>query len=68
MKTTSPVTGIRYEESDCVRIYNMIQAARYISVGNARIVDVCVYNGKLCIKFYRRDVRDLFVKWIEHTL
>ena len=65
---TSAVTGIRYEDSDCVRIFNMVQAARYIEKGNAKVIDVCVINGALCIKFYRSDVHKLFVKWIEHTL
>lgn len=65
---TSEITGRTYDPARCVRIFNMAQAARYMSAGGAKPVDVRVEEGKLCLLFLRHEVSDMYRRWLCHTL
>ncbi len=64
---TSKVTGTTYDPARCVRIFNMVQAARYLKAG-AQPVDIRLENDKLCLLFVRREVAGLYRRWLCHEL
>lgn len=65
MKTRSEVTGILYENEDCVFFRNYIQAAYYIEWGCPLIDIFTDGQHKLVFVFYRSDHDKHIVKWIE---
>lgn len=53
--TISDITGISYEENDCVFFRNYVQAAHYISWG-AKLIDVFTDSDcKLVFVFLKED-------------
>lgn len=66
MKTQSDITGLFYEDEDCVFFRNCVQSAFYIFKG-AKLVDIFVDDKmKIVFVFKREDHKRLIKDWIEH--
>lgn len=64
MKNKSDVTGIIYEEEDCVFFRNLHQCAFYVD-HNAKIIDVFTDgDGKLVFVFDRKEHNELIKLWV----
>lgn len=65
MKTKSDVTGMFYENEECVFYRNHIQAARYLEWG-ATIIDIFTDSKhKLVFVFSKADHEKYLQRWID---
>lgn len=64
MKTKSEITGLLYEDEECVFFRNYVQSAYYIEWG-ARLIDIFTdRDHKLVFVFYKEDHKKYFDRWI----
>lgn len=54
MVTVSEITGLTYEERDCVFFRNYVQAAHYLSWG-AKLVDIFVDSTTKIVYVFSKD-------------
>lgn len=70
----SKITGREYNETSCVYVVNMLQAARYMKNGAHEFLVDILYDGvkredTLVFVFEKNDViKDLYKKWNAHEL
>ena len=70
----SKITGREYNETSCVYVVNMLQAARYMKNGAHEFLVDILYDGvkredTLVFVFEKNDIiKDLYKKWNAHEL
>ena len=68
IKVTSPLTGITYKMSDCVRILNPVQVSAYIRHG-AKLIDLLIGDeNKLVFIFDKKSTAYLYELWLIREL
>ena len=68
IKVTSPLTGITYKMSECVRILNPVQVSAYIRHG-AKLIDLLIGDeNKLVFIFDKKSTAYLYELWLIREL